>query len=137
MGFSMIKKQAHALFEKSGFTCCITNDQEYESAIALIEELIEDYDYNKPIIKILSNSIERWEDQVKSFSAFNKRILKMDSGVSVLKLLMQQHNLGVTDLPGIGSRSLVSKILNHLRQLTLSHIRALPLRIGVSLELFI
>ena len=137
MSYAMIKKQAHALFEKAGFICRITNDLEYESAIALMEELIEDYDYNLPLIEILSNSIERWEDQAKSFSAFNKRIQKMDSGVSVLKLLMQQHNLGVADLPEIGSKSLVSKILNHQRQLTLNHIRALSLRFGVSPELFV
>lgn len=113
MSYAMIKKQAHALFEKAGFICRITDDLEYESAIALMEEFIDDYDYNLPLIEILSNSIERWEDQSKSFSAFNKCIQKMDSGVNVLKLLMQQHDLGVAHLPEIGSKSLVSKIQNH------------------------
>ena len=137
VSYAKIKKQAHALFEKAGFICRIASEHEYGSAIALMEELIEDYDYNLPLIEILSRSIERWEDQSKSFSAFNKRIREMDSGVSVLKLLMQQHDLGVADLPEIGSKSLVSKILNHQRQLTLNHIRALSLRFGVSPELFV
>jgi len=51
--------------------------------------------------------------------------------------LMDQHELGVADLPEIGSKSLVSKILNERdRQLTRQHIDALSRRINISPALF-
>lgn len=137
MSFAMIKKKAHALFEEAGFICHINNDQEYETALALMDELIEDYNYHKPLIEILSKSIERWENTAKQFRTFNLRIKKMDDGIAVLKLLMEQYDLGVSDLPEIGSKSLVSKILNHQRQLTVKHIRALSVRFGVDPQIFL
>jgi len=59
------------------------------------------------------------------------------NGVDVLKLLMEQHHLGVADLPEIGSKSLVSKILNGRgRNLTKDHIDALSKRFSVSPAIF-
>jgi len=49
---------------------------------------------------------------------------------------MDEHSLGQGDLPEIGSQSLVSKILNGERQLTLEHIRSLSKRFGVSPTVF-
>lgn len=58
-------------------------------------------------------------------------------GVDTLKLLMEQHGLGVADFPEIGSKSLVSKILNGRgRKLTRNHIAALSKRFGLSPALF-
>ena len=50
---------------------------------------------------------------------------------------MDEHAIGQTDLPEIGSQSLVSKILNGERQLTLEHIRSLSRRFGVSPAVFL
>ena len=61
----------------------------------------------------------------------------MNQGISLLKLLMNQHHLGVADLPEIGSKSLVSKILNGHRRLTISHIEVLSKRFGISPLLFL
>jgi transcriptional regulator with XRE-family HTH domain len=52
------------------------------------------------------------------------------SSVKMLKFLMSEHGLGQSDLPEIGSQSLVSKILNGERQLTLEHVRNLSKRFG-------
>ncbi len=50
---------------------------------------------------------------------------------------MEQHGLGVADLPEIGSKSLVSKILNGRgRNLTRDRIAALSKRFSVSPALF-
>ena len=50
---------------------------------------------------------------------------------------MEQHDLGVADLPEIGSKSLVSRILNGRgRNLTRDHIAALSERFGVSPAVF-
>lgn len=50
---------------------------------------------------------------------------------------MDQNDLGVADLPEIGSKSLVSKILNARdRRLTRQHIDALSKRFNISPALF-
>ena len=74
MGYAMLKKQAHSLFEKASFIDHIQNQSEYEDALELMDELIEDYDYNKSLISILSLSIERWENESDDFHEFNTRI---------------------------------------------------------------
>lgn len=136
MGFAMIKEKAHSLFEEASFIAHIKNNNDYKNALALMDELIEDYENNKPLIEILSNSIEQWENEDASFKQFNKAIQNLDSGISVLRVLMDQHNLGVADFPEIGSKSLVSKILNGERRLTVDHINAICKRFGVNPKVF-
>lgn len=136
MGFALLKKKAHALLDHAGWIAHIKNNDQYETALSLMEELIENYDENLPLIEILSVSIARFEDEDKSFQKFNRSIQKMNSDVSVLKVLMDQYQLGVDDFPDIGSKSLVSKIINHQRRLTVDHISALCKRFKISPSLF-
>lgn len=137
MKFSTLKKKAHLLLDQASWIAHIKNEDEYSLALKLMDELIEDYDYNLPLIEILSVSIERWEDQSKEFVSFNEAIKGMDQSISVLKVLMEQYNLGVADLPEIGSKYLVSKILNGHRRLTLDHILVLSKKFGISPSIFI
>ncbi|KDE39911.1 MAG: type II toxin-antitoxin system HigA family antitoxin [Nitrincola lacisaponensis] len=117
----------------------INTQQDYELALALMDEMIDDYSANKALIDMLSISIENWEDQAEEFALFNAALADMDKGLAVLKTLMAQHNLGVADLPELGSKSNVSKLLNGAegKKLNLHHIRALSQRFGVSPALFI
>lgn len=116
--------------------CYIADEADYADALALMDELVEDYDANRPLIDILAHSIERWEDEAVEFADFNARVATLND-VDVLRLLMEQHGLGVADLPEIGSRSLVSKILNGRgRNLTKDHINALSKRFAISPALF-
>ena len=135
MDFEQIKLKANELFSEAMYITEIKNNAEYQQALALMDELIEDYDKQRPLIEILSTSIERWENTAEEFCEFNKRISKLDD-VSVLKLIMEQHKLGIADLPEVGSKTLISKILNHKRNLTKNHIDALSQRFGVSPALF-
>jgi HTH-type transcriptional regulator/antitoxin HigA len=73
-----------------------------------MDELVEDYEANRPLFEILARSIESWENESDEFAAFNARVAKL-GGVDVLRLLMEQHGLGVADLPEIGSKSLVRR----------------------------
>ncbi len=136
MGFALLKKKAHSLLDEAGWIACIKNSKEYDVALQLMDELIEDYDYNRPLIEILSASIERWENESKYFSEFNRSISEIEQGVSLLKVLMDQYNLGTADLPEIGSKSLVSRILNGHRRLTVDHINALAKKFAISPVLF-
>ena len=136
MGFAAIKERADALFEEASFIGHIANEDDYAQALALLEELVKDYDANRPLIGILARSIESWENESNEFAAFNARVAKL-GGVDVLRLLMEQHRLGVADLPEIGSKSLVSKIINGRdRHLTRDHIAALSKRFAISPAVF-
>jgi len=137
MSYAALKKTAQRLSDQASFVVEITDDGEYEQALALMDELIDDYDNHLVLIELLSQSIDRWENESPDFAAFNKRTSKGDPAVSVLRTLMEQHELGVADLPEIGSKSLVSKILNERdRQLTRQHIDALSRRFNISPALF-
>lgn len=137
MGFAALKKKAHTLLDQASFIAHINSDEEHQLALALMEELIEDYDYHRLLIEILSVSIERWEDESTSFRQFNKVIRALKPDTTMLKVLMDHHNLGVADFPEIGSKSLVSKIMNNKRRLTLDHIQALSKRFGIDPVLFL
>ena len=137
MGYSALKKTAQRLCDQASFLVVITTDKEYDEALALMDELIEDYDNQIVLIELLSKSIERWEETAPEFIEFNQHIETCDTAVSVLRVLMNQHELGVADLPEIGSKSLVSKILNQPdRQLTRQHIDALSKRFKISPAVF-
>ena len=89
------------------------------------------------MIELLSKSINQWENKSELFIESNERIDQVNPAVSALRLLMEQHGLGVNDLLEIGSKSYVSKILNGRdRQLTRHHIEALSRRFQVSPALF-
>ena len=116
----------------------INNQDDYERALELMDELVDDYDTNKQLVELLTTSIERWEDDADEFADFNKALAGVEPGIAVLKTLMNQHRLGVADLPELGSKSNVSKLLNATegKKLTRQHIEALSKRFAVSPALF-
>ena len=137
MSYAALKKTAQRLQDQAGFVVEITDENQYEEALALMDDLVDDYDNQQVLIELLSLSIERWENSSDSFAEFNERLENVDPAVSILRLLMDQHDLGVADLPEIGSKSLVSKILNERdRQLTRQHIADLSQRFNISPALF-
>ncbi len=136
MRYSQLKKQAHKLFHQSSWIAEIKSPEEYDLALALMDELIDEYDFNRALITILSFSIEQWENKAASLEKFNNAINQMDPALSILRLLMEQYNLGVANFPEIGSKSLVSKIINQKRRLTVDHIQALCKRFDISPSLF-
>ncbi|MEV3830130.1 hypothetical protein RI534_12885 [Aeromonas allosaccharophila] len=112
--------------------------EDYDRAMALMDELVDDYDANKQLIELLSTSIERWEEQAEEFADFNAAVAGTEPGIAVLKTLMSQYNLGVADLPELGSKANVSKLLNAAdgKKLTRQHIEALSKRFALSPALF-
>ncbi|MDC0067642.1 transcriptional regulator [Gammaproteobacteria bacterium] len=136
MKFSAVKKKARSLFKEASYLQQIKTMGEYEQALALMDELVEDYDNQKPLIELLASSIERWENSATEFKQFNLRLASLDGGVATLKVLMDQYELGLADLPEIGGKSLVCRVLNGERSLTKNHIAALSKRFSVSPALF-
>jgi len=133
----LVKDIAKSLFAEAGFISHIRDEDDYAQALALMDELIESYDEYRPLIDVLSSSIEQWEDGADEFVEFNKRNAALNSGVAVLRALMDQHRLNTTDFQDeIGGKSMVSMILSGNRQLNKEHIEALSRRFKISPALF-
>ena len=131
--YNQVKSTALELFSMAGFVSHISNKDEYHEALALMDELIEEYDLYKPLIDVLSISIERWEDNSEELADFNARIANLDNDVATLRTIMDQYQLKADDLKDvIGGKSLVSMILNGTRKLTKEHIQALSNRYNIS-----
>ncbi|CBL46672.1 Predicted transcription regulator containing HTH domain [gamma proteobacterium HdN1] len=136
LNVSSIKEKARALFSEAEFISHIDSQEEYENALTLMDALIEDYDNNRALIETLSHAIGQWEEGADEFAEFNQRVSSLRD-VDVLRLIIDQHGLSLDDLPEIGSKSLVSKILNGRgRNLTKAHIDALSKRFGLSPAVF-
>lgn len=110
------------------------NEQEYEKLLDFVDELMDWSRHHKDeratsLLNLVASNIEAYEG--------HRYPAKKISAIDMLKFLMDEHGLGQNDLPEIGSQSLVSKILNDERQLTLEHIRSLSKRFGVSPSVFL
>lgn len=116
----------------------ITSDEQYHELLALVEELIEDYDENQVLINLLFPVIESYEENAETFAEFNQKIESLDLGVAMLRVIIDQHQLTQSDFKNeIGGKSLVSLILKGERSLTLPHIRALSSRFSIPTNMFV
>ena len=119
----------------------IRDDAHYRRALTLLDELLEDAEDSpndplNPLIDMLAGAIERYEGVHHADSEFDRH-LEHGSGVDVLRVLMDQHGLGMSDLPEIGSKSMVSRVLSGQRDLSKKHILALAERFSVDPSLFL
>lgn len=62
--------------------------------------------------------------------------MEVSSDIAVLRVLLDQYHLTLSDLPEIGHKSLVSKILSDDRALTKTHIKKLSQRFNIDPSLF-
>ncbi len=133
-----VKQLAQSLDSKLPFLHEINSPAEHSAALEVIEQLIEEYDDNVFLIDALSASIERYENTAPEFAEFNADIEQLDSGVSMLRVLMDQKSLKTSDFENeIGKKSMVSMILSGKRKLSLDHIYKLAGRFSLSPKLFV
>lgn len=113
------------------------SEQDYHDALAMVEHLLET-DENNLLVTILCAQIAEYESKLPEIIALNERLDAMDNGVALLRVLIDQHNLTLSDFEDeIGKKSMVSLILSGKRSLTLEHIRKLSTRFGISPARFI
>ncbi len=118
----------------------IQNDTDCDRAEALLDHLFEmagDESHLNPLIDLVADAITRYEDQNPEVVAFEREAAALDTGISALRLLMDQHRLKAKDLKEeIGSPALISLILSGDRNLTVTHIEKLSARFGVDPGMF-
>lgn len=117
----------------------IDSPEDYQQALKLIDELTDGQELSSTesnLLEMLCDTVERYESKSRQFAAFNKRIEGL-SEVDLLKALMQQNKLTGADLPEIGDKSVVSRILNGQRRLTIEMVAKLAARFNVDPGTFV
>ena len=119
----------------------IKDKHHYAEALKLVENLLEEADDSpedpiNAVIEMLSRAIERYEDQDKELVAFESHAMGLPADLAMLRVLMDQYNLGTADIPEIGTKSMVSRVLSGERALSKSHIQALSQRFSINPGLF-
>lgn len=108
------------------------NDKENEQLIAFAGDLKKaakaGKDFAKDLFVLVIQHINEYEKKAYSIPKAKPN--------EVLSFLMEQHQLTQQDLSEIGSQSLISKILNGKRKLTVEHIEKLCHRFHVSPAVF-
>ena len=135
------KDACHSFAEAAAPYIHITDNRHYEEALELIEDLLEEAEDSpddplNAVIEILSHSIEAYESKDDVLVAFEKRVTAQPADLAMLRLLMGQYDLGTADLPEIGSKSMVSRVLSGERGLSKKHIQVLSERFGIDPGLF-
>ena len=109
------------------------NEEEYSYLVDMLDGLIDEVgeDESHPLASLMETIgtlIKTYEDQNVPEPQGNPS--------ETLKILMAEHELKQTDLPGIGSQGVVSEIISGKRQLNLRQIKYLSNRFGVSPVVF-
>ena len=141
MNKTALKTVFEAFAETAAPYLHITDEAHYEEALALTESLMEDAEDSDAdplnrVIGLLAQAIGRYEREIEALDVFETQANEIPADVAMLRVLMKQHYLGVTDFPELGDKSLVSRILSGSRNLTKQHIQKLAERFGVSASLF-
>lgn len=120
----------------------IKTEQDYNDALETIEHLFaeakdEKDDPLNDLIDLISRAIEKYELNQEDIVNFHREANNINQEVSVLRVLMDQHNLTLSAFKDeIGSKSLVSMILNGKRNLTKDHIGKLSERFNLNPAVF-
>lgn len=119
----------------------IDTDEQYEAALETLEQVLESAsdtlnDPLNPLIDMLSQAIARYESRDEELVAFIAEADAVPADVALLRTLMKQHHLTGSDLPEIGDKTMVSKVLNGKRTLSRQAIEKLSERFGLRPAMF-
>jgi HTH-type transcriptional regulator/antitoxin HigA len=136
-----IKKACVRFADIAAPFCPIGNAEDYKQALKLLESLMEEAEDSpadplNAVISILVDAIENYENKDEELLQFEKCAMDLPPDLATLRVLMDQYGLGVSGLPEIGSKSMVSRVLSGERSLSKKHIQALSKRFGVDPGLF-
>ena len=132
-----MQKTSHTFSNDSGRVsgvCHIANGRDYDKVVGLTDAgltdalvdagAMESHHPQHSLYLVLADLIYAYDRQHYPQSKVH--------GTDLLRFLMDQHGLRQSQLPEIGTQSVVSEILAGKRELTTSHIRALSKRFALS-----
>lgn len=113
------------------------DEKDYEEALELVEHLLME-NPGSPLLDIVCNRIRTYEDGQPEIVALREEMNAIPAGLAILRTLMDQYKLTTSDFQNeIGSKSMVSRVLNGKRNLSVNHIKKLSSRFGISPAAFI
>lgn len=137
MTISDVVNTANALVEYVPLLGGSTLEKDYQDALSLADSLM-DTDPSSPLLTMLIEKIEAYENTAPEFDAFNETIKNTPTGIAVLRVLMDQYGLNQSEFENeIGKRSQVSRVLKGDRALTVEAIKRLSERFGLPPQMFI
>lgn len=112
----------------------IRSKAEYDRAVATLDMIIDEIgeDETHPLAELA----EALGVFVEAYDQLHYRT-PSPSPRAMLRFLMEQHDLGQSDLPEIGSQGVVSEIIAGKRRLNVRQIARLAKRFGVSSSVFV
>ncbi len=117
-----------------GLGHAIRDEAQYERLLAFVDDAVDqiggqDSHSLWTLIALIGERIREYE---------NRAHPRPDTATpaSCLAYLMQEHNLRQSDLPEVGTQSVLSEILAGKRELNLRQVKALSDRFGVAMEVF-
>lgn len=131
---SATTKDLQAHWATIGPILSIRNEREYDLAVRRLNQLLDEIGINERhslygLLDTLGTLIHAYEE--------THFPVPECSGADMLRCFMEEHGLAQSDLPEVGSQSVVSEILNGKRELNIRQIRALAKRFHVSPAVFI
>lgn len=119
----------------------IINEEGYNKTLDTLEQVLESAsdtldDPLNPLIDILSHAIEQYEAKDEELMAFVSEAEGLPADLALVRTLMDQHKLTGSDLPEIGDKTMVSKVLNGKRVLSRQAIEGLSARFGLRPSMF-
>ncbi|WP_342322364.1 helix-turn-helix domain-containing protein [Kosakonia sp. BYX6] len=130
-------KATHALIAAVPLLGEHPSEKDYLDALELVEQLLID-NPTSPLLDIVCAKISAYENNQPEIVALREDMASIPTGLAVLRTLMDQHKLTTSDFKDeIGSKSMVSRVLNGERQLNINHIKKLSARFGLSPLMFI
>ncbi len=119
----------------------LVNQADSSQALNVLEQVLESAgdtldDPMNPLIDMLSHAIEKYESQDEELMAFVAEAEGIPADIALLRTLMSQYQLTGSDLPEIGGKAMVSKVLKGERTLSRSAIEQLSARFGLRPSMF-
>jgi HTH-type transcriptional regulator/antitoxin HigA len=130
---TLLAKETQAHWATIAPILSIRNEREYNRAVKRLNALIDEIgnDERHPLYSLL----DTLGTVIHAYEETHQPMPTVKSG-SILRYLMEEHDLKQADLPEIGSQGVVSEILRGKRELNTRQISILAKRFGVSPAVF-
>jgi HTH-type transcriptional regulator/antitoxin HigA len=141
MGQLAIVDAYQAFMETARPLIHIETEEQYKATLETLEQVLESAsdtldDPMNPLIEMLSHAVEQYESQDEELVTFIEKAESQPADIALLRTLMSQHHLTGRDLPEIGDKTMVSKVLNGKRILSRQAIEKLSERFGLKPAMF-
>ncbi len=141
MGHASLLHAYDTFFETAKSYLVISNESEYKAALEELDRIFEQAE-DKPddprnlLIDLLASAVHQYELKNEGLGAFVEESNSLKPDIALLRVLMTQYKLTGSDLPEIGDKTMVSKVLNGSRQLSRQAIEKLSERFGLRPGMF-